>query len=99
MSFVNWIEKRKRTCKKRERNIVLRNVVMGAAVGVTAGVAAGILLAPKPGEQARKDIAAAVMALPEKARDLLERGRGKLEEFKDKLKEKKAKRAKEASQA
>ncbi len=90
MSIMDLIEKGKKSRAKRERGKTIKNTAIGAAIGVTVGAAAGILLAPKSGKETREDIAQAARELPGKAKEVVEKAQGKIDEVKDKMKDKKA---------
>jgi gas vesicle protein len=57
--------------------------VIGAAVGLTVGAVAGILLTPKSGKETREDIANAAKELPGRAKGVLERAKEKVVEAKE----------------
>lgn len=84
MSIFDFIEKRKRNREKKAREQAVKNTAIGAAVGLTVGAAAGILLAPKSGKESREDISKAVKELPDKAKEFIEKAQDRIEEFKGK---------------
>ena len=43
-------------CKKKQKAKAVKTAALSAAIGVTAGAAAGVLLAPKSGKETREDI-------------------------------------------
>lgn len=57
--------------------------MIGAAVGLTVGAVAGILLTPKSGKETREDIANAAKELPGRAKGVLERAKEKVVEAKE----------------
>jgi gas vesicle protein len=76
MSLLSIIEKTKKTREKKAR----KKVLAGLAVGAIVGAAAGVLLAPKSGRETREEIANAAKQLPEKAKEIAELSKAKLEE-------------------
>lgn len=88
MSIMELIERGKRARKQKERKKFLQNVALGAAVGVTVGAVAGVLLAPKSGKETREDVVKAVKGLPGKAKEGIEAVKEKVEEVKKSVTEK-----------
>ena len=82
MSIMELIERGKRARKQKARKQFLQNVALGAAVGVTVGAVAGVLLAPKSGKETREDVVKAVKKLPDKAKEGIETVKEKIEEVK-----------------
>ncbi|MDF2501491.1 MAG: YtxH-like protein [Anaerosporomusa subterranea] len=76
MSIMGILEK----TKKARENKARKKVLAGLAVGAVVGAAAGVLLAPKSGKEIREDIANAAAKFPEKAKEIAELGKAKLEE-------------------
>lgn len=76
MSIMGIIEK----TKKARENKARKKVLAGLAVGAVVGAAAGVLLAPKSGKETREDIANAAKQLPERAKEIAELGKARLEE-------------------
>lgn len=55
--------------KKRQRKIkTTKNIATGAATGILAGLAAGILFAPKAGKETREDIVSGAKDINEKVK-------------------------------
>lgn len=90
MSILDLIEKGKKSREKKARVKTIKNNAIGAAIGVTVGAAAGVLLAPKSGKETREEIAATAKELPDKAKEFVEKAQEKIEEAKAKLKDKQA---------
>ena len=88
MSIMELIERGKRARKQKARKQFLQNVALGAAVGVTVGAVAGVLLAPKSGKETREDVVKAVKKLPDKAKEGIETVKEKIEEVKKNVSEK-----------
>ncbi len=88
MSIMELIESGKKARRQKERKQFLQNVALGAAVGVTVGAVAGVLLAPKSGKETREDVVKAVKELPDKAKEGIETVKEKIEEVKKNVSEK-----------
>lgn len=86
MSIRDIIKNTKQSREKKAR----KKVLAGLAVGAVVGAAAGVLLAPKSGKETREDIANAAKQLPDKAKELAEAGKARLQEVNQCLKEGKA---------
>ncbi|MDU4959488.1 MAG: YtxH domain-containing protein [Sporomusaceae bacterium] len=89
MSILGIIEKTKRAKEKKAR----KKVLAGVAVGAVVGAAAGVLLAPKSGKETREELVSAAKQLPDKAKEIAELGKAKLEEVNKCLTEAKAEAA------
>lgn len=87
MSIMDLIEKGKKSLNKRQQRKTVKDTGIGAAIGLTVGAVAGVLLSPKSGQETREHIAASAKDLSEKAKDVLERAKEKVEETKAELKE------------
>lgn len=87
MSIMDLIQKGKKSVNKRQAKQTLNNQAIGAAVGLTVGAVAGVLLAAKSGKETREDLTNAAKELPGKAKEVLERTKEKVEEVKEKLQE------------
>lgn len=85
MSIMDLIEKGKKTISKRQKKQTLPDPLIGAALGLTVGALAGVLLAPKSGKETREDLSNAAKELPGKAKEVLEKAKEKVEETKEKL--------------
>lgn len=78
MSILHIIEKSRKKRENRLRRKVLAGIVLGAA----AGLAAGILLAPKSGKETRQDFSEAISRLPDKLKEAGKLGSEKLKQVK-----------------
>ena len=65
-----------------------RKIAIGAAIGLTVGAVAGVLLAPKTGKETREDIVKTIQELPEKAKKLSEKTQEVMGEIKEEITEK-----------
>lgn len=90
MSIRELIKIGKKSVGKRQAKKI-NGTVIGAAVGLTVGAVAGVLLTPKSGRETRTDIANAVKEFPRKAKDVLASAKEKAEEAQEKLQETKTK--------
>ena len=81
MAILEVFEKVKKQRKAAENKKALKNVAVGAALGVTVGAVAGVLLAPKSGKETREELAVAT-------KDAVEKAKVKIEEVKEKTLEK-----------
>ena len=72
---------------ERER-MARRKIAIGAAIGLTVGAVAGVLLAPKTGKETREDIVKTIQELPEKAKKLSEKTQTVMGEIKEEITEK-----------
>ena len=87
MSIIELIEKGAKNRQRRANQKTLKIALMGAAVGLTVGAAAGVLLTPQSGKETREELVGVAKELPEKAKEVFERVKEKVEEVKGKLKE------------
>lgn len=81
MSFMDLLPK---SNAERKRNAREKTAV-AAAIGVTVGAVAGILLAPKAGRETRAELAANFQELPEKVRELSDKTKELAGEAKGKI--------------
>jgi gas vesicle protein len=93
MSIIDAIERGRKLVNRRQAKKTLNDTAIGAAVGLTIGAVAGVLLTPQSGQETRKDIANTAKEFPGKTKEFLESAKERLEEAKDKLKEKRTKSA------
>ena len=59
MAILEVFEKVTKKRKAAEQKKTMKNVAVGAAIGVTVGAVAGVLLAPKAGKASGEDLAVA----------------------------------------
>ncbi|MEG2291550.1 MAG: YtxH domain-containing protein [Clostridium sp.] len=78
MSLAKLIEEKRREKNKKEKNKKTKNIAVGATVGILAGLAGGVLFAPKAGKETRE-------ALKESANDLSVTAKEKTIEVKNKV--------------
>lgn len=94
MSLAKLIEEKRKAKTKKEKSKTKKNIAVGATVGILAGLAGGVLFAPKAGKETRE-------SLKESANDLSSTAKDKTMEVKNKvsqyLKEKKDEKARLAA--
>ncbi|MCR1949521.1 YtxH domain-containing protein [Clostridium sp. DSM 100503] len=56
MNLTKLIEQKKKEKAKREKAKVTKNVALGATICIAAGLASGLLFAPKSGKDTRKSL-------------------------------------------
>jgi len=66
---------------------VRKKVAMGAAIGLTVGAVAGVLLAPKAGKESREDLVKTFDELPDKAKELSDKAHKMVGEVTGKISE------------
>ncbi len=91
MSILDLIEHRQKSISRRHARKTLKDTVIGAALGLTVGAVAGVLLTPKSGKETREELVNAARELPGKAREAMEKAKGQVKDTKEKLRESKEK--------
>jgi len=81
MSLIDLLPK---SNAERKRNVREKTAV-AAAIGVTVGAVAGILLAPKAGRETREELVTNIQELPEKVRELSDKTKELAGEAKNKI--------------
>ena len=71
---------------EREK-LARRKIAIGAAVGLTVGAVAGVLLAPKTGKETREELVKNIQELPDKAKRLSEKTHAVMDEIKEEVTE------------
>lgn len=85
--ILDWAQLGSKKRKKEQRRQAVKHIAAGTVIGLAAGVAAGILLAPKAGREIRTAICSALRELPDKTRDIVKEAEEKLAAVKAKTKE------------
>jgi len=94
MSLSKLIKAKKEAKKKKEIINNQKKIAMGATVGIFAGIAAGILLAPKSGKETRESLKESTNELSTTAKDKTIEVKNKISNY---LKEKKDEKARLAA--
>lgn len=89
MSLAKLIEEKRKAKSRKEKTKTTKNIAVGAAAGILAGLAGGILFAPKAGKETRESIKESATDLTEAAKDKTIEAKNKVAQYiKDKKDEK-----------
>lgn len=94
MSLDKLIGKNKKEKTKKEINKKTKNIAVGATLGILAGIAGGILFAPKSGKETRESLKESTNSLTITAKDKTVEVKNKISTY---LKEKKEEKARLAA--
>lgn len=90
MSLAKLIEEKKKAKNRKETAKKSKNIAVGATVGILAGLAGGLLFAPKSGKETRENIKDSASDLTNTAKDKTIEVKNKVTQY---IKEKRDERA------
>lgn len=94
MSLAKLIEDKRKAKNRKEKSKTKKNIAVGATVGILAGIAGGLLFAPKAGKETRESLKESANDLTSTAKDKTVEVKNKISEY---LKEKKDEKARLAA--